>query len=202
MARAVFPTFGAFRDAVRAELDQLSDTSTGSDPERIATAREPLRGASLLYQDRDLQPLLDSALRQGRALLVGADDTAYGWILDHHPPLAEWTHAPVRTSWAHWSIRLYGRRKGQPIIRVNRTLRAAPEQIPDELVEYLLWHELCHHLRPVHGHDAEFRRLEQLWPDAVTLDHQIDTLHERFDLEPMDTPADHPRTDDTRRAGS
>jgi len=25
--------------------------------------------------------------------------------------------------------------------------------------------------------------VEQLWPDAVTLDHQLDTLHERFELE-------------------
>jgi hypothetical protein len=24
-----------------------------------------------------------------------------------------------------------------------------PEQVPDELIEYLLWHEICHHMCPV-----------------------------------------------------
>jgi hypothetical protein len=131
-------------------------------------------------EERDLQPLLRSTIRQGRDLLIGADEIAYGWILAHHPPAADWTRAPVKSTWAHWSARLYGNSAGETIIRVNGALRVSPDQVPDELLEYLLWHELCHHLRPANGHDSEFRRLEHLWPDAVGLDHELDTLAERF----------------------
>jgi predicted metal-dependent hydrolase len=68
-------------------------------------------------------------------------------------------------------------------------LQVDPEQVPDELIEYLLWHEICHHLRPSHGHDHEFRRLEHLWPDAVTLDHELDSLPERLAFGVTDTRA-------------
>ena len=55
-------------------------------------------------------------------------------------------------------------------------------QITDELLQFLPWHELSHHLLPGRRHDAEFRRLESTWPDFTRLDYELDTLHERFDL--------------------
>lgn len=187
LARAAYPDLSAFRDAVTAELDRILEPTGGSDPEHVVAA---LGKETPRPRQRDLPSLLRSALRQGRALLSGHDDTAYGWILDHHPPAAaEWTRAPVRRTWAHWSPRLYGRQAGQPIIRVNKALQVDPEQVPDELIEYLLWHEICHHLRPAHGHDPEFRRLEHLWPDAVTLDHELDTLPERLAIDVADARA-------------
>ncbi|WP_214403719.1 DEAD/DEAH box helicase [Pseudonocardia lacus] len=183
LARDVYPTFEAFRDAVHAEIDRLREGETGTNPEHLTITehmshREPLRPG-----ERDLQALLRSALRQGQDLLVGADEIAYSWILAHHPPAADWTRQQVTSTWAHWSPRLTGRSAGEPIIRVNRALCVSPDQVPDELLEYLLWHELCHHLRPANGHDPEFRRLEHLWPDAVGLDHELDTLAERFRLD-------------------
>jgi predicted metal-dependent hydrolase len=75
-----------------------------------------------------------------------------------------------------------GSTRGRPEIRINKQLQAPTTQIADELLEYLLWHELCHHVLPGRGHDAEFRRLESLWPDFARLDHELDTLHERFNL--------------------
>ena len=61
-------------------------------------------------------------------------------------------------------------------------LQAPRAQISDELSEYLLWHELVHHVLPGRGHDAEFRRLEALWPNFAKLDHELDSIHEGFDL--------------------
>ena len=55
-------------------------------------------------------------------------------------------------------------------------------QITDELLQFLPWHELSHHLLPGRRHDAEFRRLESTWPDFTRLDYELDTLHQRFDL--------------------
>jgi superfamily II DNA or RNA helicase len=189
LARAAYPSLSAFRDAVDAEIDRLLAPSGGSDPENVAPPSPAAEREIPLPQQRELRPLLRSALRHGRGLLTGADDTAYGWILDHHPPAADWTRAPVRSTWAHWSPRLYGTHAGQPIIRVNKALQIDPEQVADELIEYLLWHEICHHLRPSHGHDPEFRRLEHLWPDAVALDHELDSLPERLAFDVTDTRA-------------
>lgn len=50
------------------------------------------------------------------------------------------------------------------------------------MLEYLLWHELCQQLLPGTGHDAEFRWLQSIWRDNARLDHDIDTLQERYDL--------------------
>jgi hypothetical protein len=85
-------------------------------------------------------------------------------------------------TWAYWSVRLQGRGRGKPVIRVSSVLQAPRTQVSDELLEYLLWHELLHHVLPGRGHDAEFRRLESEWPDFARLDHELDTLQERFDL--------------------
>lgn len=70
-----------------------------------------------------------------------------------------------------------------PVIRINRVLKAHPALVPDRLIEALIWHELCHHLLPGRGHDAEFRRLEALWPDSAEQDSRLDSLHEEFDLQ-------------------
>ncbi len=72
--------------------------------------------------------------------------------------------------------------KGTPVIRVDLMLQAPAGQIPDEVLQFLLWHELCHHVHPSHGHDAEFYRLLALWPDFTRLDHALDSLEEHFDL--------------------
>jgi hypothetical protein len=42
---------------------------------------------------------------------------------------------------------------------------------------------MLHNILPGRGHDAEFRRLEAMWPNADQLDFELDTLHEQFDID-------------------
>lgn len=98
-------------------------------------------------------------------------------------PRVAWTRRPVKSTFGYWTTRMTGSRRGTPEIRINLRLRAPRTQVPDELLEYLLWHELCHHVLPGRGHDAEFRRLESLWPDFARLDHELDTLQDRYCLD-------------------
>jgi predicted metal-dependent hydrolase len=97
-------------------------------------------------------------------------------------PEVSWTRRPVKNVWAHWSLKTSGQAAGRAVIRVNSILQAPRTQVPDELLEYLMFHELLHHLLPGRGHDAEFRRLEAKWPNADALDLMLDTLHEQFDF--------------------
>jgi hypothetical protein len=67
---------------------------------------------------------------------------------------------------------------------VNRLLRADPAVISDEMLGYVVYHELLHHLLPASGHDAEFRDYESRWPDSVQLDARFDTLYDHFSVDP------------------
>jgi predicted metal-dependent hydrolase len=73
-----------------------------------------------------------------------------------------------------------GRLKGQGVIRVHRALRTPRSQVSDEALEFLVFHEMLHHLLPGQGHNPEFRRLERLWPGADDIDVELDPLHERY----------------------
>ncbi len=61
-------------------------------------------------------------------------------------------------------------------------LRAPEANISDELLAYLLYHELLHHVLPGQGHDAQFREFEAKWPEAQDLNLVLDTLHEKWDM--------------------
>ena len=128
--------------------------------------------------ERSLDPIASQALDRARALLPAT----FANLLDE-PPKVDWTNNVNGSTLADWSIKLYGHHKGLQEIRVNRLLRSTPEAIPDELLEYLVFHELLHYLLPHQGHDAEFRHLESLWPDAALLDAKLDTLHEAWNTE-------------------
>ncbi|MFW5473157.1 DEAD/DEAH box helicase family protein [Knoellia sp. CPCC 206450] len=185
LARSAFGSFHQFFDAVQQEL--LATSTEGprrGNPESVTSAAPTRRAKPRLSRrkDRDLQPLYRSAAARGRKILeVAAPEQAHllqvAWL-----PTAAWTHQPLKGTWAHWSVRLQGRSRGTPVIRVNAALQAPRTQVSDEVLEYLLWHELVHHVLPGRGHDAEFRRLESEWPDFARLDHELDSINERFDL--------------------
>ena len=86
-------------------------------------------------------------------------------------PRIRWSRRPLKTMHAHWSLNA-----GSPVITVSSSLEVSTKHVSDELLRYLLWHELLHHVLPGHGHDAQFRHLEARWPRALDLDRQLDTL--------------------------
>lgn len=183
LARTVYPNLHGFSEALHRELAALSEeiTTTASNPEapRIPAPngrRQKLRSSP----SRELQPLLDAVLDRGWELLDEAGERGYAAILAD-PPTVGWTSTPVKRAYGYWIPRISGRKKGQQEIRINSALRASATQVPDEVLEFLLWHELCHHVLPGQGHDAEFYRLLFLWPDAARLDFAIDQLSEHYD---------------------
>jgi superfamily II DNA or RNA helicase len=183
LARTVYPSQQAFSEALHHELAGISPGSTtGTNPEAprppsSVRKREKLRAAST----RELAPLVAAVLEDGWSLLDQAGEHEYADILAY-PPRVSWTRTPVKTTYAYWIPRISGKAKGQAEIRVNKALQAPAVQVPDDLLEFLLWHEHCHHVLPGHGHDAEFNRLLHLWPESARLDNDIDQLAERYDL--------------------
>jgi len=176
LARTVYRSFHEFSEALHREVATLS-----SDPEKPRTpASDPDLEKLRSSTSRELQPLMDTVLDRGWELLDDAGERDYAAILED-PPVVSWTRTPVKRAYAYWVPRISGRKKGQQEIRVNRVLRAPATQVPDEVLQFLLWHELCHHVLPGRGHDAEFYRLLFLWPDATRLDFAIDRLSEQYD---------------------
>ena len=183
LARTVYRSLHEFSEALHREVATLSGNIdiSGHGPETPDNPapdhdREKLRSST----SRELQPLMDAVLDRGWELLDDAGERDYAAILED-PPVVAWTRTPVKRAYAYWVPRISGRKKGQQEIRVNRVLRAPATQVPDEVLEFLLWHELCHHVLPGRGHDAEFYRLLFLWPEATRLDFAIDRLSEQYD---------------------
>lgn len=182
LARTVYPSLQAFSEALHHELAGMSPANTpvanpeAPRPPSSSRNRETLRKDST----RELAPLVASVLDDGWALLDQAGEHDYAAILTY-PPRVGWTRTPVGTTYAYWVPRISGKAKGQPEIRVNKMLQASAEQVPDDLLEFLLWHEHCHHVLPGHGHDAEFNRLLHLWPESARLDNDLDQLGETYD---------------------
>lgn len=189
LARSAYPSFAHFDEALNQGLLALSGHAPAhTDLENLRltddrTPKLPARKRPNLRVDpeRRIEPLLKDAANAGWELLLEAGEEDYATILNYLPAV-QWSRRPVRTTYAVWVPRISGKSKGVPVIRVNRLLQAPIEQIPDDLLRFLLWHELCHHIHPNYGHDAEFNRLLVLWPEVSRLDHQLDTLEERFDL--------------------
>lgn len=183
LARTVYPSQQAFSEALHHELAGMSPgTPAVSNPEAPRAPspgrpREKLRTAST----RELAPLVASVLEDGWSLLDQAGEHEYAAILDY-PPRVSWTRTPVKSTYAYWIVRMSSRAKGQPEIRVNKALQAPATQVADELLEFLLWHELCHHVLPGHGHDAEFNRLLHMWPESASLDNDLDQLTEKYEM--------------------
>jgi hypothetical protein len=186
LGRSAYPSFQGFNEAVQHELLGLTGAIVNqADPESPRPVPLGLAERPHLTRrpSRDLTPIFRYAVMTGRRLLEDAGEQEYWALLDRNfLPKVDWTRRPAKSTLAYWTPRISGKSRGAPQIFVNRQLQAPASQIPDELLAFLLWHELCHHVLPAHGHDAEFRRLETMWPDFARLDRDLDTITERFDL--------------------
>jgi hypothetical protein len=114
--------------------------------------------------------------------LLSDEPEAYWLRLRSEPlPQAEWTRNDINWALAYWTPRA-GRAAWRPLIRVNKSLKATKAVVSDAMLEYLLWHELCHHILPGNGHDSEFRRLEHKWPEAATRDFELDDICRHYQV--------------------
>lgn len=178
LAPIAYKSRGFFAEAVDREI---RDRSRPRSPEReIPVSTAP----KLARADRQLWPILHRVVDQAEQLLPAH-------LLERLDVLPEiaWTKRVHRSSFATWAPR--GRGHDGQVIHVNRLLNAPRKHVPDAMLEYLVWHELLHHVLPGQGHDAEFRDLEATWPDSELWDAAIDTFHERWSTDPKDYPNKH-----------
>ena len=182
LARVAYPTQHQFEEAVERELRRVRQREANQRPAGI-DAEHPIP----ISKHKRLRP---PASRNLQVIFDRVHDRAPDLLPPHvrlrlgNPPDVKWTDHVVSSTFAHWSIRLQGRNAGKQVIRVNSLLRTTPKVVSDDMLAYLLWHELLHHLLPGQGHDSEFRELEARWPDAVTLDAEFHTFHERWETRP------------------
>ncbi len=179
-----YRSLGHYEEAVDAWLRDLRRPTPRFNPEDVLRAPAATK-PPLPRFDRELAAATELAVTRGRQLLP----PALGERLNRRPEVL-WTRRVVTSTWGHWSLKLAGKGRGRAVIRVNRVLRTRPKHVSDEMLAYLVYHELLHHLLAGQGHDAEFRDLEARWPDAEHLDFLFDTLHEHWDLRPQRYTAD------------
>ncbi len=185
LARVAYPTFDHFEEAVERELRELRRAAIHQAPRLNAERLEETLGTSrgsLPRRPSRAVPDLHRVLAMMREVLQG--EPAADRLPDRTDLAVKWTDRPIKSMWAYWSLRPSGKGAGAPIIRINRVLQAPTNRVSEEALNYLLFHEVLHDLLPGQGHDAEFRRLEALWPDADLHDRFFDELHEHYDLAP------------------
>ncbi len=174
IACLAYPTFAHFEEAVEQELRARRDRRFVSEqpiaaPSAVGLPRLP-RFA------RDLDAPIGIALDRC-AQLLPAD------VLERlDPPEIDWSTRVTETNFAFWTIKLSGKSRGVQRIRVNRLLRTTRKAVPDDVLAYLIYHELLHHLLPGQNHDAEFRELEARWPNSAEHDAFFDSLHDHWDM--------------------
>jgi hypothetical protein len=179
LSRLAYRSPQHFREDVYRLLAGMKALHPTHNPESMPALTSENSPAVRQVTSRELPKLVDVA-RKAIGYLDGEQvlDSLY---LDELPA-CRWTAKSNRAFLATWTLRTAGKSAGSVMIRVNVALRVARKLVSDEMLEYLLFHELLHHLLPGHGHTAEFRRLESLWPGADQLDLAFDTLHERVPM--------------------
>jgi superfamily II DNA or RNA helicase len=183
--RLAFASVEAFEERVNQDLSRFRDNGR---PRLDAESALPRVDQSKL----PTLPRANRGLGAATALAVAAIKRLPAQYGDHlqREPTPDWTSRVVESTLAHWSLKPAGKGKGTATIRVNRLLRTTPEHVPDEMLGYLVYHELLHHILPSQGHDAEFRELEAHWPNALDWDLRYDTLDQHWDTRSSSYPSD------------
>ncbi len=180
LARRQYPDFEQFADAVKdAEARRYHPRISEEQPPDRPNAgdRRKLRRMTGRQLDGNRERVLDWA-----ATDANLPPTLVGRLW--RPAVnIKWSKRLSRSQLAYWTAGLKGR-VAQPWIVVNVLYQTDRKAVTDEMLEYLIWHEVVHHLLPLHGHDRLFRELEQRWPHAASLDAQWDKLGDRIQPRP------------------
>lgn len=169
-------TMDFFEEAVENELrdrrrsERLRDVLPAS-----PLGRRPTRRPAFV-DTRPLRPLLQQTAQRGRDLLPAELRS----LVQSMPEHVGWSPRPIRNLLGYWNVSTHGRNRGRRKIVLSSAYRTTPDVVTDEMLRYLLWHELLHDLLPGQQHDAQFRELEHQWPKAVELDASWNTLHDRY----------------------
>lgn len=149
-----------FKQEVEREVDRLLERPRVTSPrERERLPRIPQRSL-----DRPIQAAMRRIEQMDPTVVVRPQPAAssIGW---HTRPVRSW-----------WGVCYEDGR-----IRINPILRTRRDIVSDELLGYLVYHELLHAVLPQpEGHSPRFRELELEWPNAVELDAVLDTLHDHW----------------------
>lgn len=169
--RAMYPTLEHFHAAI--EGIERRRRSGGLDEATPAVTDPSL--PPLPRGDRDLEARLAhvvSRVRDKLPMLAGG--------LENLPAIM-WMTRPSNHVLGVYYEQRYGSGRGSGRIRINPIFNTTDKCVPDEMLDYLVYHELLHHLLPGRGHDQFFWKLEQKWCDSTRLDTAWDTLGERWD---------------------
>jgi superfamily II DNA or RNA helicase len=176
-AAAVFPTVGHFEEAVSRAQRELERRK------RRPEAPLPLNGRARKPLPRDPERTLTTALE---LVMERAEDSLLPATRRHRlvePASVRWSNNVVSSYLAMWRL---GSSPSEHHITVNVLLQTHESIVSDELLGFLIWHEVVHSVTPGQGHDAEFEELEMRWPNAVELNADLDALTGDWSCEPAD----------------
>jgi len=103
-----------------------------------------------------------------------------------------------------WSPKVVDGRLGQLVLRltqpshlndipvINRLIRTDPTIVTDQMIGYLVHHQLLHRLFRADSHNNEFLDLDQRWPGAVESRAAFADIHEHWDTRPESYPVPPP----------
>ena len=173
LAQLVYPTLRHFAEAVDQWQHQLAQPRTPEASLPAVPGRPPLPRRP----DRRLEPTLDLVMARAKARLP---ETRQHRLVRPH---VRWSSRVTRSYLGLWRL---GDTPSEHHITINVLLRTEESIVSEEVLGFLLWHELIHSVTPGQGHDAEFEYLETLWPDAVTRNTDLDALLHEWSADPAD----------------
>lgn len=172
LARAIYPTVERFHERVEHWQRVLKHGRRPEQPLPATPRRPPLPRKPRRTLDRPWGLVLERM----ETLLPTARRSRFV------EPELRWSDEVVGSYLAQWQRITPDHHR----VTINALLRSDEEHVPDELLAYLLWHEVIHLVTAGQGHDAEFYELEQRWPNTVELDADLDALADNWSCDPAD----------------
>jgi hypothetical protein len=172
-AQAAYPSLRHFGEAVERWQHQLARPRLPEAPLPASKASRPLPRRP----GRSLEPTLDLVLQRAPVLVPA---TRRQRLVRPHVRRSD------RVTKSYLGLWRLGATPGEHRIVINVLLRTDEAIVSEELLGFLLWHEVVHSVTPGQGHDAEFEELELRWPDALERNGELDALWSEWSSDPRD----------------